>query len=114
MRGNNRRKGVQESIPGMDPRSADSHSKPSSTHDEGVVERSEDVRDAEDVLSLRHLGAEGNPLLHLVLLLLVRLAVDSTDSFRRTPSHHAPKLRNSDTLCDRKEVRVCEFVQKMP
>lgn len=47
------------------------------THNEGVVERGEDVRDAEDVLSLRHLGAEGNPLLHLVLLrLLVRLSID--------------------------------------
>jgi len=46
-----------------------------STHNEGVVERSEDVRDAEDVLSFRHLRAEGNPLLHFVLLLLVRLAI---------------------------------------
>lgn len=44
------------------------------THHEGVVERGKYVRDAEDVLSLCHLGAEGNPLLHLVLLLLVRLA----------------------------------------
>lgn len=49
------------------------------THHEGVVERREDVRDAEDVLSLRHLGAEGNPLLHLFLLLLVRLAYQRTE-----------------------------------
>lgn len=44
------------------------------THDEGVVERGEDVRDAEHILPLRHLGAKSDPLLDLLLLsLLVRL-----------------------------------------
>lgn len=43
------------------------------THDEGVVERSEDMRDAEHVLPLRHLRTKGNPFLHLSLSVPLRL-----------------------------------------
>ena len=43
------------------------------SHHEGIVERREDVRDAEHVLPLRHLGTEGNPLFHLRLGVLFRL-----------------------------------------
>lgn len=47
------------------------------------------MRDAEDVLSLRHLGAEGDPLLHLHLLgLLVRLGVRFACSQQLTACIH--------------------------
>lgn len=58
------------------------------THDECVVERGEDVRDAEHILPLRHLGAESDPLLDLLLLsLLVRLHIVMPSKVRLSARH---------------------------